>query len=193
MQRRVWFMFHTNLPKSVNRNGFVLHKTTCWGLLQRGNIYRDVSKNIESSNLDMFLFYYRTIPIEKHEEKISNMISYTAKVNSKSWLELGLSSHLRDSGPPLYLLSYQANSDWKWVFIQTRMYSVSIRRPVVQKRLSQKFLGTWKSTVRYFFLQIFCVATKVLGPVVRKPDSAIHRIVIFSSFLKLSVDRYNPD
>ena len=31
------------------------------------------------------------------------------------------------------------------------------------------------------------------GPVVRKPDSAIHRIVIFSSFLRLSVYRYNLD
>jgi hypothetical protein len=32
-----------------------------------------------------------------------------------------------------------------------------------------------------------------LGSVIRKSDSSIHRIVIFSSFLKLSVDWYNPD
>ena len=31
----------------------------------------------------------------------------------------------------------------------------------------------------------------VLGPVVRRPDSAIHRIAIFSTFVKLAVDRYN--
>ena len=31
----------------------------------------------------------------------------------------------------------------------------------------------------------------VLGLVVRRPDSAIHWIAIFSTFLKLPVDRYN--
>jgi hypothetical protein len=30
-----------------------------------------------------------------------------------------------------------------------------------------------------------------LGPVVRRPDSAIHRIVIFSSFVKSDVDWYS--
>ena len=38
---------------------------------------------------------------EKHEEKISNMISYNANVHSKSRLERDLNSHLRDFGPGL--------------------------------------------------------------------------------------------
>ena len=36
-----------------------------------------------------------------------------------------------------------------------------------------------------------CIFVMVLGPVVRKPDSAIHWIVSFSTFSKLAIDRYN--
>ena len=31
----------------------------------------------------------------------------------------------------------------------------------------------------------------ILGSVVQRPDSAIHWIAIFSTFVKLTVDRYN--
>ena len=34
----------------------------------------------------------------------TSQLAYTAEVNWKSWLERDLNSHLRDTGPPLYLL-----------------------------------------------------------------------------------------
>ena len=36
----------------------------------------------------------------------------------KCWLERDLNSHIRDTGPPLYLLSYRVHRDWRRVFIQ---------------------------------------------------------------------------
>ena len=36
----------------------------------------------------------------------------------------------------------------------------------------------------------FEIESTMLGPVVRKVDSAIHRIVIFSNFLKLFINWY---
>ena len=38
----------------------------------------------------------------------------------KCWLEWDLNSHLQDTGPPLYLLSYWVHRDWRWVFIQLK-------------------------------------------------------------------------
>ena len=36
-----------------------------------------------------------------------------------------------------------------------------------------------------------CTSCNLLGSVVRRPDSTIHWIAIFSAFVKLAVDRYN--
>ena len=38
---------------------------------------------------------------------------------------------------------------------------------------------------------IYCIINYKQGSVVRRPDSTIHWIVIFSTFVKLAVDRYN--
>ena len=40
-------------------------------------------------------------------------------------------------------------------------------------------------------LERFALDFSHLGLVVRRPDSAIHWIVIFSTFVKLAIDRYN--
>ena len=48
-------------------------------------------------------------------------------------------------------------------------------------------LSYWKLAV-WTFTDYICVP---LGSVVRRPDSAIHWIAIFSTFVKLAVDRYN--
>ena len=40
------------------------------------------------------------------------------KLTEKCWLERGLKSHLRDTGSPLYLLSYRLHRDLRRVFIQ---------------------------------------------------------------------------
>ena len=42
------------------------------------------------------------------------------KSTEKCWLELDLNSHLRDTNPPLYLLSYRVHRDWRRVFIQIK-------------------------------------------------------------------------
>ena len=34
------------------------------------------------------------------------------KSTGKCWVERGLNSHLRDTGPPLYLLNYRVHRDW---------------------------------------------------------------------------------
>ena len=49
----------------------------------------------------------------------SNMIFWNCQRQLwwKSCLERDLNSHLRDSGPPLYLLSYRVNRDWSRVLI----------------------------------------------------------------------------
>ena len=105
---------------------------------------------------------YTTIS-EKHEEKLSNMIYYTAQVKCKSWLELDLNSHLRDSGPPLYLLSYRANRDWR------RVLSISSSR-----NISRRLIERYPSEV----VQCFDSVTK--------PPSEKHeeKIVEFPTFTK---------
>ena len=40
------------------------------------------------------------------------------KSTEKCWRERDLRSHLRDTGPPLYMFSYRAHRDWRQVFIQ---------------------------------------------------------------------------
>ena len=63
------------------------------------------------------------------------------KSTEKGWLKRDLNSLLRDTGPPVYLLSYRVHRDWtrvfiqlkctrysrdNWTFIHERMCSVSI-------------------------------------------------------------------
>ena len=82
------------------------------------NVFTTTWTLSKQEGVAVFRFYSRTIlnpHAEKHEEKISNMISYTAQVKWKSWLELDLKSHLQDSGPPFYLLRYGSNRDWRRV------------------------------------------------------------------------------
>ena len=92
-----WFL---TLPKSSVK----VDSSETWTLSKRGcAVFRSIT---EPSS-------------EKHEEKISNMISYTAKVKCKSWLERDLNA------------------------IQARMCSVSIllqNHP--QRNMKRKFL-TW--------------------------------------------------
>ena len=45
--------------------------------------------------------------------------------------------------------------------------------------------------IQPFWHETLCYAENLLGPVVQKPDNAIHWIVIFSTFAKLVIDRYN--
>ena len=49
-------------------------------------------------------------------------------------------------------------------------------------------IGTYSTTAIYGRWEVTCIAQ---GSVVRRPDSAIHWIAIFSTFVKLAVDRYN--
>ena len=42
------------------------------------------------------------------------------KSAEKCWLERDLNSHLRDTRPPLYLLSYRVHGDWRRVLIQLK-------------------------------------------------------------------------
>ena len=42
-----------------------------------------------------------------------------------------------------------------------------------------------------YWIYLYCSKRIIQGSVVRRPDSAIHWIAIFSTFVKLAVDRYN--
>ena len=58
----------------------------------------------------VFRFYYRTMPRRNlKREFLTWFLTLSKSSVIKSWLELDLNSHLRDSGPPVYLLSYQAS------------------------------------------------------------------------------------
>ena len=43
----------------------------------------------------------------RYYETKTLQLTYTAEVNWKSWLEPDFNSRLRDTGPPLYLVSYR--------------------------------------------------------------------------------------
>lgn len=61
------------------------------------------------------ILYHRILHRKTWREN-SIMISYTAEVNWKYWLEWDLNWHLWDSSLLLYLLNYYANRGWRWVF-----------------------------------------------------------------------------
>ena len=88
----------------------------------------------------------RIILRDIHEQKFFHDNLTLPKSTEKRWLEWDLKLHLRDTGPPLYLLSYRVHRDWRRVFIQLmctrydhinltliheRMCSVSINNELV--------------------------------------------------------------
>ena len=58
----------------------------------------------DEQKLFFFFFFHDNLTLPKSAEKC--------------WLQQYLNSHLRDTGLPLYLLSYRVHRDWRRVFIQ---------------------------------------------------------------------------
>ena len=77
---------------------------------------RHVNTRVNASFSESCSGYYETK---------TSQLTYTAEVNWKSWFEWDLNSHLRDTDPPLYLLSYQVHRAWRRVFIQFNLIVVA--------------------------------------------------------------------
>ena len=62
----------------------------------------------------MYPWHFRIILRETWAENFRDNVTLL-KSTEKCWLERNLNSHLRDTGPPLYLLSYRVHRDWRSV------------------------------------------------------------------------------
>ena len=67
-----------------------------------------------------YYLFFRIMLRDTHEQKYFHKNLTLPKSTEKCWLERHLNSHLRDTGPPLYMLSYRVHRDWRRVFIQIK-------------------------------------------------------------------------
>ena len=86
------------------------------------------SRNIQIFKSQYELFQQWFLRLRWREQRASDKTSTEnfhdnltlSKSTGKCWLERDLNSHFRETGPPLYLLSYRGHRDWKRVFKQLK-------------------------------------------------------------------------
>ena len=94
-------------------------------------------------------------------ETKTSQLTYTAEVNWKSWLERDLNSHLRDTGPPLCLLSYNQYAD---NLIWVQCYPFRAKTLQNWKRTGKCKIKQGNEVDRFSALSIACVFVEVVKP-----------------------------